>query len=371
MMWIWFLLAGIFLLSFIIQLVYLFRFFNKLPSFKKFNTKTQNDPVSVIICARNQAENLKHYLPIVLNQIYPDFEVIVVNDGSTDNTEEILEEFKRQYPNLYVTGIEGKRGYVSGKKVAQTIGIKAAKNELLVFTDPNSEPLSPHWLTHIQSNFLQKTEIVLAFGGYKSRKGLLNKWLRTDNIHLAMIYMGFAIKGIPIMGIGRNLAFRKSLFFENKGFAKHLHLPSGEDEIFVNENGTRYNTAIELHPESFTMSEPAKSWKEWERQKRSRLKNRTKFKKAHRKLLATEVRSRILFFATGIVLLSFLKFTGFVIIMLLIREITYSLIFKLTMKHLKEKNLLLISLIYDLIWPLLTVILLFRNKLAPKTPKWK
>ncbi len=369
--WLWLLLAGLFLISFLVQLIFLLRFFNKIPAFKKLNEKTEKHPVSVIICARDQAENLKHFLPTVLNQFYPNFEVIVVNDGSTDDTEEVLSDFKRQYKNLYVTGIEGKRGYISGKKVALTLGIKAAKHDQLVFTDADCEPLSPNWLNHMQSNFLQKTDIILGYGGYKSRKGFLNKWIRTDTVYLAMRYLSFAIIGNPYMGVGRNLAYRRSLFFEKKGFATHLHIPTGDDELFVNENATRYNTAIEIHPESHTMSEPKNTWKQWLAHKRKQLKSSSRYKKSHKRVLNLEISSRLLLLATGITLLTLWKLAGFIIILLLIREIIYSIIFKLSMKRLKEKNLLLISLLYDLFWPFIKGILIFRNKFAPKTPKWQ
>jgi glycosyltransferase involved in cell wall biosynthesis len=180
LLWLWLLLSGLFLLFFLIQIIYFFRYYIKLLSHKKLNIKTSTDPVSVIICVKNEAENLKKFLPSILNQFYPDFEVIVVNDGSTDQTEEVLAEFKRIYPHLYVTGIEGGSGHISGKKVAQTLGIKAAHHEQLVFTDADCEPKSPNWIRHMQSNFMQKTDIVIGYGGYKARKGLLNKWIRID-----------------------------------------------------------------------------------------------------------------------------------------------------------------------------------------------
>ena len=260
---------------------------------------------------------------------------------------------------------------MSGKKVAQTLGIKAAHYDQLVFTDADCEPVSPNWLRHMQSNFMQKTDIVLGYGGYKAAKGLLNKWIRIDTVYIAMQYLNFALKGIPYMGVGRNMAYRKSLFFANKGFASHLHIAAGDDDLFVNETSNRYNTSIEIHPESFTISEPKETWKDWIRQKRRHYTTWIKYKKSHKRLLSTEIISRLLFFITGIVLLSFWKFVAYVVIILLLREISLAILFKLTMKRLKERNLLLLSLIYDIIWPLFAGFLLARNKFASKTPKWK
>lgn len=369
--WLWMLLAGIFLISFLIQNIYFFKFYSKLPSYKKLNYKTVTDPVSVIICAKNEAENLRRILPSIINQFYPKFEIIVVNDGSTDDTDEILAEFRNIYPNFYFTGIEGKPGNVSGKKVALTLGIKAAHYDQLVFTEADSEPLSPHWLRHMQSNFMQKTDIVLGYGGYKTMKGLLNKWIRTDTVYIAMQYLSFALKGIPYMGVGRNLAYRRSLFFANKGFASHLHIAPGDDELFINETSNRYNTSIEIDPDSFTLSEPKKTWKNWIRHKRRHYSASLKYKKSHKRLLSTEIISRLLFFTSGIILLSFWKMVAYVAIILLIREISFIILFKLVMKRLKERNILLLSLIYDIVWPVFAGFLLVRNKFATKTPKWK
>ena len=88
----------------------------------------------------------------------------------------------------------------------------------------------------MQSNFLHQTQIILGYGKYISEPGLLNKWIRTDTTYIAMQYLAMAIKGRPYMGVGRNMAYRKSLFFERKGFASHLNLASGDDDLFVNEN---------------------------------------------------------------------------------------------------------------------------------------
>jgi len=371
LLWLWLLLAGLSFILLLIQLSFFFRFYRKLPTYKKLNYKTDTDPVSVIICAKNEAENLKRFLPAVLNQFYPEFEVIVVNDGSTDNTEEVLGELRKNYPNLYVTGIEGKPGYISGKKVAQTLGIKAAHHDQLIFTDADCEPISPNWLRHMQSNFMQKTQIVLGYGGYKARKGLLNKWIRIDTVYSAMQYIGFAIKGLPYSAVGRNLAYRRSLFFANKGFASHLHIASGDDDLFVSETANRYNTAVEIDRESHTLSEPERTWKKWLQQKRRHYTTSFSYKKSRKRLLSLELISREFFFLFIIGLLAFWKLVGYAIILLLIREIFFAIFFKLNMKRLKEKNLLLLSLLYDMIWPVFAGILVIRNKIAPKNPKWK
>jgi len=366
------LLAGVIVFIFlIIQLRYFLYLYLKTSKFKKKNVKSTTEPVSVIICARNEAENLKELLPSILNQFYPEFEVIVVNDASTDGTADVLAHFKQQYPQLYVTGIEPREGYSGGKKLAQTIGIKAAKFDQLVFTDADCKPASPNWIRHMQSNFLSQTEIVLGYGAHAPCKGLLNKWIRTDTVYIAMQYLGFALARKPYMGVGRNMAYRKELFFKNKGFASHLHIPSGDDDLFVNETTNKYNTTVELHPESFTYSRPAPSWQKWMLQKRRHLGTSNAYKKSTKRLLVLELITRELFFLLSAVMLIFGNLQAYVLIFLFIRTVVFGIVFKLLMKRLKERNLLLFSFLYDLIWPFVGAYLMISSTLKKNPTKWK
>ncbi len=368
--WIWYLLSALCVALFLYQLYYFFRIYTQVPKFKKVNVKSLMDPVSVVICAKNEAENLKRFLPSVLNQFYPEFQVIVVNDGSTDQTDEILAEFKNQYGHLYITGIEPRADYRQGKKLAQTIGIKAAKHDQILFIDADCEPVNPNWIRHMQSNFLQQTQIVLGYGKYIEGKGLLNKWIRTDTFMIALQYLGLALIGKPFLGVGRNLAYRRSLFFENKGFASHLNLASGDDDLFVNENANRYNTAVEIHPESFTQSLPKESFKLWIRQKKRHLTTSKRYKKEHKRILVGEMVSKEFFMAIAILLLAFNILSGYVLSLILVRFLLQAILFKRAMNRLNEKNLLLLSLVYDILWPIIGGILFVGNSLRKKNTSW-
>jgi poly-beta-1,6-N-acetyl-D-glucosamine synthase len=185
-------------------------------------------PVSVIICARNEAENLATFLPSVLEQDYPEYEVIVVNDCSDDNTYIVLGDLLSRYPNLRVSNVNKDPQFTHSKKFAQFIGIKAAHHELLLFTDADCKPVSNKWIATMISNFTPKTSFVLGYGGYVATKGLLNTYVRYDTLTIALQYTGMALRGIPYMGVGRNLAYRKSLFFESRGFSDHYHIASNQ-----------------------------------------------------------------------------------------------------------------------------------------------
>lgn len=254
-------------------------------------------PLSVIICARNEINNLEKYLPAIFNQNYPDFEVVVVNDRSWDGTEELLEKLEKQYTNLKVVKILDNDKFIAGKKFAVTMGIKAAKNEWLVFTDADCVPESDNWLRCMQQPAYEETEIVLGYSPYLKKRSLLNALIRFETFFTAVNYLAFALNGMPYMGVGRNMAYKKSLFFKNKGFASHMHIPSGDDDLFVNAHANRNNTAIRINKESQVWSEPNTSWTGYLRQKKRHFGAGKFYKPKHKFILTLQIVFQFLFYA--------------------------------------------------------------------------
>jgi len=351
-------------LYFYLGILLRFVIYKRVPQLKKY-------PVSVIICARNEAENLQKNLPSILGQKHEDFEVIIVNDCSTDNTEEVLGVFLKKFKNLRVTAITEDKKFTHGKKLAITVGIKAAKNEWLVFTDADCFAESDQWLNRLQENFTDKSELVLAYGGYKSAKGFLNKYIRYDTVIIAIQYISFAIAGFPYMGVGRNLAYKKSLFFKNKGFASHYNLLSGDDDLFVNETANKFNTAVEIHHESFTRSEPKHTWKQWFSQKKRHYTTADRYKARHIFLLGIEHFSRILFYTTFITLLCMQVYLPYVLAAGILRLAVQLIIVKLSMNRLNERKLLLWFVIFDLLSLFINFILYLSTRFRSKKLKWK
>jgi biofilm PGA synthesis N-glycosyltransferase PgaC len=246
-------------------------------------------PISVIICARNEAANLRQFLPFVLEQEYPNFEVIVVNDRSWDGTKEVLEEFAKAYPHLKLVHVPDGGKFIAGKKFAVTMGIKAASHDWLVITDADCKPNSLNWLTRMQQPADDNIEIVLGYSPYWAARGLLNSLIRFETFFTAVNYLSFALKGMPYMGVGRNMAYRKSLFFKSKGFATHMHIPSGDDDLFVNANANKSNTVIQLDPESFVWSEPKRTWAGYLRQKKRHFGAGKMYKAGHQFILSAQI----------------------------------------------------------------------------------
>ena len=281
----------------LLQLYYVIVIHRKLSSFKVKEPDTKlYSPLSVIICSRNEIENLKVNLVPILSQDYPDFEVIVVNDCSNDGSDWFLRDLSMEYKNLKVVTIIEHSRFKHGKKFAVTLGIKAAKNENLVFTDADCKPSSNQWLKHMQNNFTGNTEIVLGYSPYEIKGGFLNKFIRFETFLTALNYLSYALRGIPYMGVGRNMAYKKSLFFSGKGFASHMHILSGDDDLFVNQNANSHNTRIEIHPDAQVWSEPKTSLSGFFSQKLRHQGAGKAYKKQHKRMLTIQVLSGILFY---------------------------------------------------------------------------
>lgn len=336
------LLLGLFGLFLLIQLYYLLFVYSKLATYK---IKQQSEagtapPVSVIICARNEEENLRQNLPKVLNQDYPEFEVVLVNDFSEDESKWLLKDLSGQYPYLKVVEIAEHVRLKHGKKFAVTLGIKAARYEHLVFTDADCVPASDQWLTHMARAFAGGEEIVLGYSPYYKQGGVLNALIRFETFHTAISYLAYALKGRPYMGVGRNMAYTKSLFFRGKGFAAHMHIASGDDDLFVNQNATPHNTAICIHPDAHVWSVPKTTFSAYSRQKTRHAGASKAYKPAHRRMLATQLVSAFLFYITAVVLLALypqywhLVLAGYVARLLVQLAVYYPVMRKLSVKGL-------------------------------------
>lgn len=293
-------IIGILLL---IQLYYIIIVYGKL-SFYKVKSHQPADkapPLSVIICARNEEENLKAFLPLILEQDYPDFEVIVVNDYSSDETKWVLQDFEINYDHLKIVEIKEHIQLKHNKKFAVTLGIKAASHAHLIFTDADCQPNSKRWLMEMAGAFNTESDIVLGYSPYFKKKGFLNKLIRFETTHTAMSYLSYALKKNAYMGVGRNMAYKKSLFFKSKGFTSHMHIKSGDDDLFVNQNATPTNVNIAIDPDAHMYSVPKDSWKSYYKQKARHAGASVLYKKKHQRMLGIQLITAALFYLTLLV----------------------------------------------------------------------
>ena len=253
-----------------IQIFYYLYFFIRLARFSPAQkTITQTNPVSVIICARDEAANLAKNLPEVLEQEFPtNHEVIVVDDNSFDESRNIIEQFQKSFKQLQYVELKQEARFILGKKFPLSVGLKTAKFDTVLLTDADCEPASKFWIQKMQNGYGPETEIVLGYGAHYKKNTLLNKLIRWETFQTGLQYLSYALAGKPYMGVGRNLSYKKSLFFRHKGFASHSHIASGDDDLFINMASNKFNTQVVIDKDSFTLSDPPGSWSQWMRQKR-------------------------------------------------------------------------------------------------------
>jgi cellulose synthase/poly-beta-1,6-N-acetylglucosamine synthase-like glycosyltransferase len=332
-----------------IQIFYYLFFFSRLAFFKN-TTKdiTQTHPVSVIICARDEAANLAKNLPGSLVQAYSTtHEVIVVNDNSFDDSKYLLEEFERDFKHLKVVELKQEAKMIPGKKFPLSIGIKTAKYEIVLLTDADCVPSSELWIEKIQESYDDSTEIVLGYGAYHKKKGLLNRLIRWETFHTALQYLSYALAGKPYMGVGRNLSYKKVIFFRHKGFSSFNHISSGDDDLFINIAATKNNTKINISPEAFTLSDSPSNWNQWIKQKRRHYSTAKYYKPLHKFLLGLYSLTHFLFFPILITAIAFYNWQWSLLVFF-IRFIIQIIILYPSMKKLNEKDLFPFFILLDL-----------------------
>jgi len=341
-------------------------------AFNKITTKERkHHSVSLIICAKNEAKNLKSFLPSIIKQDYPDFEIVLINDASSDDTLDIMEAFAEQHNNIKIVNVKNIEAFWGNKKYALTLGIKAAKHEHLLFTDADCKPVTNQWIKSMISNFSNTTTIILGYGPYtKAKYSLLNKLIRYETLLTAIQYFSFAKIGIPYMGVGRNLAYNRSEFYKTNGFIKHMDIRSGDDDLFINEAANSKNTSICIQPNSFTYSVPKSTFKDWFIQKRRHVSTANNYKFIHKSLLTLFYSTQLLFWTLAIILLITLFHWKIVTVLIITRFIIQYLVTGFAAKKLNEIDLLFLLPFLEL-FLIVSQLTIFISNLISKPKYWK
>ena len=353
-----------------IQLFYHWWFFRRIAFYRpKKKQQSQTHPVSVIVCARDEAANLVKNLPGVLVQTYPTtHEVIVVNDNSVDESKYVIAEFQKSFKNLQHVLLTHEAKGIPGKKYPLSIGIKEARHEIVLLTDADCVPATEHWIQRMQDGYDDGIEVVIGYGAYHKKPGMLNKLIRFETVQSALQYLSFALAGIPYMGVGRNLSYKKGLFFKVKGFSSMNHIPSGDDDLFINKVANKQNTAVVIDPEATVLSEPKKTFGDWFRQKMRHFSTARFYKAKHKFLLGLFTASQFLFYPAfiGALLLFDWRIVAGVFVL---RMISYFSIYTRALKKLGETDLGAWLLLLD-IWQFFYYIIFAPALWKKPRPTW-
>ena len=338
---------------------------------KDESQKQEETPgVSVVLCAHNEAYNLSQYLQALLTQDYPEYEVIVVDDGSEDDTRTVVESYLAHDKRLHLTFVPYGARVGSTKKLALTLAAKSAQYDYLLLTDADCVPESKHWIRQMVSGFEQGKDIVLGFGAYFMEKSHVNRLVQYDTLFNGLHYLGAALCGHPYMGVGRNLAYRKSLFFESGGFTHLMTNRAGDDDLFVNHVATKQNTAVVLTRESLTWSPAKKTLKEWLHQKRRHLSVSPAYRTETKARLAFEPMTRGLFYLLVIAVVAWFQWSVVSLAafgLFLVRWMMQTAILNVSARRLGLRRLSMWTVLwFDIALPLVNLYML----IVPKKYKW-
>lgn len=325
-----------------IQVVYYLFLFRNFAFLNPKKTISKKIPVSVIICAKNEAENLRLFLPSIISQNYPDFEIVLINDSSSDDSLEVMEGFAKIHSNIKIVNVKNVEAFWANKKYALTLGIKASKHEHLLFTDADCMPVSENWIKEMSSHLHEKQSIVLGYGKYgKIEKSFFNKLVRFETLLTAIQYFSYAKMGLPYMGVGRNLAYTKQAFFNVNGFINHIKINSGDDDLFINQIADSKNTSICFSKESFTESVPKSTFKSWIKQKRRHISTAKYYKLKHKILLGLFYLTNLFFWILAISLFISTYKWPLVLSLFILRILIQLIIIDASSKKLNETDLVI------------------------------
>jgi glycosyltransferase involved in cell wall biosynthesis len=365
-------LLYIFIAVVIIQITYYLLIFGKF-SFKKFpKHEPKNIPISILVCAKNEEDNIEQLVDTLLAQNYPKYEIVLIDDASSDGTLEIFEQLEKKHTNIKVIKVKNNEAFWGNKKFALTLGIKASAYENLVFIDADCYPVSENWLREMSAQFNEEKSIVLGYGAYEKKdNSFLNKIIRFETLLTAIQYFSWAIFGKPYMGVGRNLAYKKSEFYNANGFINHMKIRSGDDDLFINQVANKQNTSITCSMDSFTFSKPKNTFKDWIDQKRRHISTAQYYKSFDKIQLAVFYISQILFLVLSAILLSFLFQWIIVLSLFILRYIISWIVIHNSAKKLDEEDIVIYYPIYDIILTFTQLYLFLRNLSSKKPVQWK
>lgn len=360
--------VAIYIGSFIIQLFYYLFIFSRLAFFSSEKVSKDELPVSVIICAKNERDNLLEFLPFYINQEYDKFEVIVVNDNSVDDSADVLKAFQLQYKALKVVNVPDTDRFYGSKKFALTLGIKAAKYDNVLLTDADCKPATNQWVK-LMSQYAKNKAIVLGVGVYEQKKGFLNMLIRFETFYTALQYLSFAQAKLPYMGVGRNLGYQTQLFFKNKGFSSHHHILSGDDDLFINEVANSRNTQIIIDENAHTISNAKTTYNAWIKQKKRHFLSGGHYQFKHKFMLGLLQLSQIVFIGLFVLLAINVKPVYLIVGIFIVRYIIQMVIFKLSANKIGGKDLVLLSPVFEVFFMIFNPLLVFSNLIIKKV-KW-
>lgn len=258
-------------LAYLIIAVYCVMIGYAISGWKKLKVEEESEPwlgISILIAARNEAQNIETVIRDIFNQSYASelFELIVIDDHSEDETLSIAESLKVEFQNLKV--LSNTNG--EGKKAALVTGIQEAKFETIATVDADCRVPS-EWLITMTSHWQQgQTKMLLGPIVLEAEPLILQQAQAMENLAIMGLTGGFGSHQKPIMANGANLFFDKKYFEEIGGYASSEN-PSGDDVFTMLQFSEKWPESVRFvkHYESAVLTRPEPTFSNfWQQRKR-------------------------------------------------------------------------------------------------------
>lgn len=356
----WSLVIG-FGLCFIIEVSYLIFYIRNLNKTKPQPTQNDIAPVSIIICSKNQAHYLEKNLPAFLNQDFTEYEVIVVDNGSVDDTEDVLIRLKNQFKHLRSTKIPIDEKFKHNKKLAITIGVKAAKYNQILHINPNSYPKTKEWLRNTAN--LAHDKLYNSYSNFEFQKGFLYNFFRYDILKQSVKISSFTTSQKLYAGNSFNMSFQKSKFLENKGYAGNAHFEAGYDHILCNDLAKKSDYIYSTNPSTKITIDSKNCKKVWKSLNKHYYKSRYNIPFKRKFLIDLEPITQFFFILFLALCLMYTKLHLTLLTICIIKIAVKGYCFKISASHLREENLFLSSYVYVFIRPIFKLLFYIQNNI--------
>lgn len=359
----------LFLLLLLTQVVFIATLGTRIFSWKNSGQKSEAT-VSIIIAAKNEAGNLPRLLEKLVEQEHPNFEVIVVNDRSTDETKDILKHWEAKYPFIRVIHIDTLPASWTGKKHALFQAVSIAKKEVLLFTDADCKPASKQWIKSMTSSFSQGTDIVLGYSPYFKKPGLLNSFIQFETLLVGIQYLGLSLLGKSYMAVGRNMAMRRVCY--DLDFLESIKsLEGGDDDLMISQlSAQKKNITVQISESSLVYTEPMLNLKSYLKQKVRHLSAGKHYRKKDQTLLGIFTLSWLVGWGSFLFLIFYSQELNLILMAFGLRSLTlYLILHRLGRKLNTDINfwaLPLLDLCYCFYYPWVAI-----KALATKQIEWK
>lgn len=352
-----------------IQIIYYLTFSSLFFKSKKTNKINTKPPISLLIFVKNSAAYLEKNLTYFLNQDYPEFEILLIDNCSSDDTDEVLEKIKTKHKKVRIINVENNESFWANKKYTYTLAIKAAKYNHLLFSEIIAKPISKNWILEMSNQISDKKSLVLGYTKHNTSKGFMNLLIRFNDVLDALKAFTFTKFNTPFRASAYNFSFTKDNFFRVNGFIKHIKINYGKDDLFLRDAYFKKNTSFSIDEDSFVEITKEKTFKDWfSAQKRnSFLQNH--YKLNHQILLFLYTITKLGSLTLGITLLFFYPYK-IILCIIGFYFLVKTIVLALATKKFKEPKIIFLFPFLEIILILLQISI-FINNLMLKPNHWK